>query len=1632
MWKQRSMYYSIWLYQKNLMVTEQEKELKMKREAKTNFIEETLKDGFDVNKILGNYMDRAKKSWSKKSHEYTQDDIAKVVKKLRTIIKITHHNLELLDKNLVAGCKKSFPGIHLEQLAASAIPDESGGQRENKLDEASAGNKQKVKKEKGEESKHDKSRRKSDSEKTLNNEESPIKVKKKKKLDKEEKKVKPHEEEEQGDDSGSDEKEVLSNGTGESAVNGVSHNDEMEVDDIVDVGEKGKPSVAGVEDETLDTSKDPSVTCNDTVNQSIAHEASKDMFSDSDAENLDKDRTKDSVEKGKEQIKNSKDRVKDQSKGGEDEALEKTDKVESKGSEDGAKDKANANEDDAMDKTNGSEADQSHRIETDNKEEGEDQTKMSLSNADANTEPTCDQDEDIDSEEANARARAAVLQSTSSGSDQAKVPCADSEEVSPRKKLKTKKALDEMRRRSGGEDARSDKQVSSDEDTPKTPKSKNKLKLTTSTPKAKQKMSDPESGSGMDLMGIDSDEESVQKGKKLKKKNGKADTNLKKASKKKSGEKSNDSLSGESDMDSDEKAYRKKQKKREKRNLVAYFEALNKIASKVDIDNSEKLSMGTRVNIQYLNKEIKAELKEYDEVDITSHTSLVKMSRAKSSGDRDIDRLCDFKSLKKSRRKLDMSDSDSEGDHVSDKEDSEEDARPEGFKTQNDLAKAAVLATSSEDENDAGDASSDEEVKSSVKEKKEKVQKEKKPRKKVSSDSDSNSSKPKRKNKPALLSMKLSETDSSEDEEKYRKKVEKKAANKALESDDSDNSSDVAHSSAKKKPLSAKKRKIVDSDTEPSPSEESQEEEEESEYEESDSSVDKKKRKRIKGGSDSDEEENDKEEASPSKGRHDVRKIIKDKHLAASSKEAAAEEKARRQRMEERQALYNKTFSLPDGKKEGEVTNQLVLDFDPETKDVLVEVNKKLVKKLKPHQVKGVKFMWDACFESIAQIKAGFQGGAILAHCMGLGKTLQTVTLTHTVLDTKKTKVFRVMVICPVNTVKNWQEEYDKWCKGDLELDVFEMSGEKDNWGRADKINQWFREGGVLIIGYEMFRNLVNEGNKKFKKKQRETFNNCLPDPGPDLVICDEGHLLKNEKSAINKAVNRISTHRRIVLTGTPLQNNLKEYFEMVNFVKPNLLGTRKEFMNRFVNLIVNGQHSDSTERDVRVMKKRSFILSDLLKGCMQRLDYNVLVPYLQPKLEYVISINMTALQKKLYKYYLDNYAKAGQIGSDGKLEGGKKGGLFYDVQNLSRIWNHPCILLMAKQKKEEKEDLDDEEGSLKDFICDEDDSGKSSDSDIQEVDDDGNTKKRATRSDKPDDLVDGLESAPVGGNKGWWNSFLEEGENLDDLKFGNKMVLLMDILKESALIGDKVLVFSQSLLSLDLIEDFLSRINEAHEVTEKPKDTAMADYLDTWIPGKDYYRMDGSTAADTRKIWCKYFNKTTSHRMRLFLISTKAGGLGINLVAANRVIIFDASWNPSHDVQSIFRVFRFGQAKPVYIYRFLAKGTMEEKIYDRQVTKQSLSARVVDEQQIERHFSMNELEELYEFNEEPMSARPIPAVPEDRMLAELVDKHKEIVWSFTNHDSLLENQVDQNLTEEERKAAWEEFENEKKSEKLR
>lgn len=363
-----------------------------------------------------------------------------------------------------------------------------------------------------------------------------------------------------------------------------------------------------------------------------------------------------------------------------------------------------------------------------------------------------------------------------------------------------------------------------------------------------------------------------------------------------------------------------------------------------------------------------------------------------------------------------------------------------------------------------------------------------------------------------------------------------------------------------------------------------------------------KRRKRIKKMDSSEEEGSDGEKGKKSSGRKAIRKIIRNDKLDISTKEAAKIERERKQRIEERQKMYNQTYDeRPEEIKE---ITSLVLDFDEETKEPLLEVDKKLVKKLKPHQANGVKFMWDACFESLERCENETGSGCILAHCMGLGKTLQVITLVHTLIaNGDKTGVTRVLVVCPLNTVLNWVNEFHKWLrgiKGAEDVEVYEINKLKQNVDRANKLMEWHNEGGVMILSYDMFRNLSNDTGNRLRKKIKESLQTSLLDPGPDLVVCDEGHLLKNEKTSISKAMNKLRTLRRIVLTGTPLQNNLKEYYCMVQFVKPNLLGKYQEYLNRFVNPITNGQYTDSTEYDIQIMRRRAHVLHKLLDGCVQ------------------------------------------------------------------------------------------------------------------------------------------------------------------------------------------------------------------------------------------------------------------------------------------------------------------------------------------------------------------------------------------------------------------------------------------------
>lgn len=310
-----------------------------------------------------------------------------------------------------------------------------------------------------------------------------------------------------------------------------------------------------------------------------------------------------------------------------------------------------------------------------------------------------------------------------------------------------------------------------------------------------------------------------------------------------------------------------------------------------------------------------------------------------------------------------------------------------------------------------------------------------------------------------------------------------------------------------------------------------------------------KKHKRIKKNASSDED-GENGDKSKSAGRKNIRKMMRADKLDVSTKEAAKIERERKQRIEERQKMYNQFYD--ERPEEAKEITKLVLDFNETSKKPLLQVDKKLVKKLKPHQANGVKFMWDACFESLDRCEKDSGSGCILAHCMGLGKTLQVITLVHTLLkNTDVTGLSRVLVVCPLSTVLNWVNEFNIWLKdieGREDIYVYEINKLKQNVDRANKLMEWHNDGGIMILSYDMFRNLTNDTGSRFRKKIKESLQTSLLDPGPDLVICDEGHLLKNEKTSISKAMMRLRTLRRIVLTGTPLQNNLKECELVLDF----------------------------------------------------------------------------------------------------------------------------------------------------------------------------------------------------------------------------------------------------------------------------------------------------------------------------------------------------------------------------------------------------------------------------------------------------------------------------------------------------
>lgn len=536
---------------------------------------------------------------------------------------------------------------------------------------------------------------------------------------------------------------------------------------------------------------------------------------------------------------------------------------------------------------------------------------------------------------------------------------------------------------------------------------------------------------------------------------------------------------------------------------------------------------------------------------------------------------------------------------------------------------------------------------------------------------------------------------------------------------------------------------------------------------------------------------------------------------------------------------------------------------------VPVVLDPKLAKTLRPHQVEGVKFMYKCVTGMIDECAHG----CIMADEMGLGKTLQCITLMWTLLkqspEAGKSTVQKAIVVCPASLVKNWANELTKWL-GANAITPFAIDGRASKEELTRQLRQWAISSGrsvtrpVIIVSYETLRLNVEE----------------LKHTKIGLLFCDEGHRLKNGDSNTFNALNSLNVSRRVILTGTPIQNDLTEYFSLTSFANPDLLGSRLEFRKRFELPILRGRDADASEADRKKGDECTAELLGIVNKFLIRRTNDILSKYLPIKYEHVVFCNLAPFQLDLYNYFITSPDIQALLRGKGSQP-------LKAINILKKLCNHPDLLNVS-------EDLPGAE------IC------------------------------FPDDYVPKEARGRDREVKPWYS--------------GKMQVLdrMLASIRENT--TDKIVLISNYTSTLDLFE----RLCRCRQY--------------------GCLRLDGTMNVNKRQKLVDRFNDPNGDEF-IFLLSSKAGGCGINLIGANRLVLFDPDWNPAADQQALARVWRDGQKKDCFVYRFIATGTIEEKIFQRQSHKQSLSSCVVDSaEDVERHFSLDSLRELFQYRPDTKS----------------------------------------------------------------
>jgi SWI/SNF-related matrix-associated actin-dependent regulator of chromatin subfamily A member 5 len=434
----------------------------------------------------------------------------------------------------------------------------------------------------------------------------------------------------------------------------------------------------------------------------------------------------------------------------------------------------------------------------------------------------------------------------------------------------------------------------------------------------------------------------------------------------------------------------------------------------------------------------------------------------------------------------------------------------------------------------------------------------------------------------------------------------------------------------------------------------------------------------------------------------------------------------------------------------------------------------------------------------------------ILADEMGLGKTLQTISflgyLRHIMGITGPH-----LITVPKSTLDNWKREFAKWTP---EVNVLVLQGAKEERQQLISDRLESEDFDVCITSYEM---ILREKShlKKFAW---------------EYIIIDEAHRIKNEESSLAQVIRLFNSRNRLLITGTPLQNNLHELWALLNFLLPDVFGDSDAFDQWF-----SGQDRD---QDTVVQQLHRVLRPFLLRRVKADVEKSLL-----PKKEVNLYVGMADMQVKWYQKILEKDIDAVN-GAGGKKE--SKTRLLNIVMQLRKCCNHPY-------------------------------------------------------------LFEGAEPGPP----------YTTDEHL--VYNAGKMLVLDKLLKRMQAQGSRVLIFSQMSRLLDILEDYC----------------VFREYK--------YCRIDGSTAHEDRIAAIDEYNKPDSEKF-VFLLTTRAGGLGINLTSADIVVLYDSDWNPQADLQAMDRAHRIGQTKQVVVYRFVTDNAIEEKVLERAAQKLRLDQLVIQQ----------------------------------------------------------------------------------------